>query len=299
MRNTRSPINIKRFEKKKENKEKGEWNTATKRNRKSFTTIRRAIRPVPDIERERKRTKIFSFSLSRSAIPQDLVEKTFPGYNLRIYRDERARSIVNSRLMEWNSHRDRRFHLWIFFSTLAMRVEREGCSFLSFSPFFLSFFLSLSFRHFSFREIVKSAPMLALFSSCNLWSAGLNSTSPLFFSLSVFFSPSFHRFLPLHGFHPSFARYFLLQFYPLFLPFSTRWEKVPRTTVFSRFAIRRALECVGSNNTVLGSRYRRSRRSSPRIFLDIVSAFRAKVLTLSQWFRSREFSKRRELVTGN
>lgn len=107
MRNTRSPINIKRLEKKKKNKERGEWNTATKRNRKSFTTIRRAIRPDPDIEREGKGTEDFlflslslslsfslSFSLARSAIPQDLVEKTFPGYNLYTETNGHVRSLT-------------------------------------------------------------------------------------------------------------------------------------------------------------------------------------------------------------
>ena len=75
-------------------------------------------------------------------------------------------------------------------------------------PLFLSSSLSLSLSLLATREIVKSAPTLALFSSCNLWSARLNSTSPLFFSLGLFlaFVPSV--FLPLHGFHPSFARYF-------------------------------------------------------------------------------------------
>lgn len=161
--------------------------------------------------------------------------------------------------MEWNSHRDRRFHLWIFFSffffsTLAMRWS-EGCSFLSFS---LSLFSS--FRQPRNRKIGTNGSRC--FPPAISGPLDLIRLLP-FFSLSVFFS--FHRFLsPLHGFHPSFARYFspaILSSVSSF--FHTLVEKVPRTTVFSRFAIRRALERVGSNNTVLGSRYRRSRRSSP------------------------------------
>ena len=105
--------------------------------------------------------------------------------------------------MEWNSHRDRRFHLWIFFfffffSTLAMRWS-EGCSFLSFS---LSLFSS--FRQPRNRKIGTNGSRC--FPPAISGPLDLIRLLP-FFSLSVFFS--FHRFLsPLHGFHPSFARYF-------------------------------------------------------------------------------------------
>lgn len=79
----------------------------------------------------------FCLFLSALCIPQNLgrenLSRIYPTYT-----DERARSIVNGRLMEWNSHPDRRFHLSTFVPTSAMGL-------LFSSSLFLSVSLSFSF----------------------------------------------------------------------------------------------------------------------------------------------------------